>query len=1023
MPAPFSPVHIPLVSGVRQDIAAIAQDSPSQLTRAENVVFTKKGAITGRPGIRTRDAQVERGGAGTSLIANLATATATQVPAGIVSTGFPLSPNGSDTPLACWQGEGYFKRDTVWASTGPLWSLRQTKSAVLKTYDPFGVARANPAPIGQNLVAVKTVITGGSGIPFLNDAGEITSASLGALTTFTSDSNHCAAGNAMFYIDSGTGIVYMQVPGTPLPATSSVAVGTNGFTSVVAQQATSAVLAVDNFYYLAYKSSVAGDIRILRVDSSGTVTQTLIFSGLGGIQGVGLCHNGSGRLGLAWNDIGTTSLKTKVITITAGVMADAAIDKTLTGTPLNASALDLGSLVVGVTHLGQMSVLFTTSSADLYIGGRSFTTVAETPRTLLVANGLAAGREWDPLFGGVVVAGKTLIGVYNSIDQLNSSSQWIVLDATAIYSGLSTADRTVAAAGPYLGAARMTPSSVYATSTSVSFSIAEGVSFSGAERPVPVIRRAAIRRITLSLQGVQAAHVNGTTLLSGQLAHVFDGVTTRADHFAEEQPFIFGPGTFAAGPAPANLLPGSYTYQVTWEALNGRGQIIRSGASNQLTVVIGPGVGTFRITLVATKPQLWNNSSQLETTRTRLWATQRNPTSNSPLYFVSEQTSVVPSSGTPFTFIHTDESIGNEEQLYETTLTLSDMRAPGADRGIAVVNERVWVADQDRLYASKIIRPNIAPSWNTEGPNVIVLPSVLGTIQGLATVNTGLVVLCSRGAAVVTGPGVDDTGAGPGWNLQIIDGVPGMGSSSPRSVATIAAGAAFQAQDGDIWLANSAGQAAPMSRALRDSGMNTFVVDVLNLVSAPGTNSMLISHGLNGRLRVLDLENGEWGTWVFPTISPTNGLFLAPINGALWIQTATGVFSVDDGPTPAETITANVETGILRPSSPVAHGWGRLRSVSLNEIRTFPDTSMSVNVQVLADQNGRALMNKTMTVNPTDPDTIYNGSDGALEFRTSVQRCSYFRVLLQLTPANFNLEGLDLWVANTGERAPTSNRS
>lgn len=1023
MPAPFSAVHIPFISGARQDIGKIAQESPSQLRRAQNVMFTKRGHITGRPALVSRDAPVEVGGAGSSLLSSLTSAVIGAVPSGIVSTGFSTS-SGGDTPLACWQGQSYYNRNSLWVAAGSHWSLRQTKSAILKTIDPVNGQRTNPAPVGMSIVGIPTTGSSGTGFPFLNSEGEVDSISLGPLTNFVqADGNHSVAGNAVFFIDNSTGTVYGHIPGNP-PTVTQVVLAANGIIVFAGgqQQATSAVLANDGFYYLAFKTTTAGRIDILRINPVGTVTQTLSLTGLGTVQGLGVVHNGLNGLGLAWNDTASTSLKTKIITITAGVMTDSGLNVTLTGTALNLSGGDVGTLAVGLSHNGLMSVLFTLNTGSMYLGGRSFSAAVETANTSLVANGLAQGREWDPLFGGVVVAGHTLVGVMNSFDLFNQSSQWIVLDCTKLYGSSNTTDRTVVAAGPYLGAARIAPASVYSTANSVSFGVAEGIQFSGAERPVSIVRRAGIRRITLSTQGTQATHVNGVTLLSGQIPFVFDGSVIRPDHFAEEMPFIFNSTAASAG---GSLPAGSFTYQVTWESVNSRGQVTRSGASNQQTVSV---TLNQKVTVVVTKPQLWNSPSQLEFVRIRLWATQVNPTNNALLYFVTEAVDTTPSTGTPVSLIHTTQAVGTEERLYETSDTLSDMRAPGADRGIAVVAERAWVADQTTLYASKLIRPGIAVAWNSEGPNSLTLPASLGTIQGLASVNQGLVVLCSRGAAVVTGPGTDDTGAGPGWVLQIIDGVPGMGISSPRSLATTPAGVAFQAQDGDLWMANSSGQALPMSRALRDSATNT-LVDVVNLVSTTRTNLMLLSQGAAGVLRVVDLEMGQWGTWTFPAVTPSNGLFMTAINGSVWLQTTTPsvVYSVDDPAALSDAglgaYTALIETGVLRPANPVPHGWGRLRSVTPNEIRKSTDAQVSVNVQVLADQNDRVLLNKTKITNPTDTALYPGGGDGVLEFRATVQRCAYFRVLMSITPAVFDVEGLDLWVANTGEKSPSNNRS
>lgn len=69
MPSPFVPVSIPLVSGARQDLSDLDADDPSQLSIAQNVVFTARGALKGRPGLVSADAQVQRRGPGTSLSA------------------------------------------------------------------------------------------------------------------------------------------------------------------------------------------------------------------------------------------------------------------------------------------------------------------------------------------------------------------------------------------------------------------------------------------------------------------------------------------------------------------------------------------------------------------------------------------------------------------------------------------------------------------------------------------------------------------------------------------------------------------------------------------------------------------------------------------------------------------------------------------------------------------------------------------------------------------------------------------
>jgi hypothetical protein len=1025
MPAPFSPVHVPFISGVRQDLSSIAQDSPSQLQTARNCVYTKKGRVTGRPGLQTRDGQVQTVGAGGSLLANLNAAISGATPSGIVSTGYPVDgQTAGDTPLACWQGQAFYQRGTQWTFAGPAWSLRQNKSAVVRTYDPSGAARTNPVPIGPTLVGTTSPGGGTSGFPILNTSGEVTSMSLAVATHFTSDSNHCMGGDVVFYIDANTGSVYGQFPNGASPAFTEVLLATTAAsTSTTPQQITSAVLANDGFYYLAFKSSVAGRIDVLRINSSGTVTQTLSLTGLGSVANIGITHNGSGRLGLAWNNF-STALMTKVITITGGVMADSGLNVTLTGVPLNILGLDVGTLAVGTTHNGIMSVMFTINTGNLYIGGRSFTAATESSNTQLVSNGLGAEKEWDPLFGAVVVAGRTLVGVVNCIDVFNQSSQWLVLDVTSLYQSGNTTDRTVAAAGPYLGLARMMPSSWTSTANSVSFAIAEGLVFSPSTRAVPIIQRAGIRRITLTAQATQATHVNGLTLLSGQLMHVFDGVTVRPDHFPEEAPFIFSTTAAAAG---GSLPAGSFTYQATWEMVNTRGQTVRSGASNQKTVAV---TLNQKVNVVIARPQLMNSASQLEFVRVRLWATQVNPTNNAPLYFVGESVITSPSVGTPVTITHSTQATGGEEQLYETVTTLADMRAPGADRGVAYINERAWVAEQNRLYVSKLLKPNVAPAWNTEDTNVIALPASLGTIQGLAGQFQALVVVCSRGVAVVQGAGVDDTGSGAGWTLTVLDGAPGAGEISPRAVATTPNGVAYQAQDGNIWLMLPNTQVINVSRPVRDlaTSLSDRAVDAVYVPPTSSTNPMFVANGAGGELRVLDLEAGQWFTWLVTSVTPIGGRYLAAVNGAVWMQldSAPYVASLDaavGNDLISNPITATLKTGVIRPANPTAHGWGRVRSVVLNELRLSTDTQVQVNILVTADGNQRTLLSNSGTTAPNDRSLFPNGPDNALEFRTTSQRCAYCDVQLDIVPAVFSIEGLDIWAMNTGEPTPTNNRS
>jgi hypothetical protein len=1083
-------VHIPFVSGVRQDIGRIAQDNPSQLRQAQNVLFTKKGHLVPRPSLQSREASTQTA-AGQALVGSLAAAIGSAVPSGIVAAGFPaINSTDSDTPLACWQGQSYFNRAGTWEFAGTHWSLRQTKSPVLALTNPGFVGPFGPGDprvyndagvaVGKDIVGTVTEMGTTSGAPFLNSSGSIKYLATGVSGSSSnvlgnSQGQQAAANNALFAPNGtvGTTGVWAIFPTAGIngngPATTAEQ---RIFTSAGQSGGGIGACTDGTVYYVAFPDSGLGGGAtsvVLKVDATGTVLQTLNLVWTAGDMSLSQAHDicydpASNRLGVVAMSTVTGKVASKIITLVAGTMADAGIEVQHAAGPASDTANY--TAFCGVTHNGQMSVvytalstLWTTGAASTKMGtvvvtGRAFTSTTTTSSTTLNGaindNTHNYGQVWWPMFGARVVAGRTLLGVFHSYEGSNLSSQWVVMDLTNLYGASATAERTIAACGPVYGCERWRPSSgAYSDGTRLHFAVPEGLTYSASTPAAlglstPAIAKAGVRRITLEPQGVQAAHIHGTTLLSGQLMHVFDGNKIKPDHFPEETPYIFNvnTGTLTTtgyGVAGGSLAAGSYSYQATWETFNASGQVIRSGAS---PILVANGVTiNQKVVLQITKPQLWNNYGPGEFVRVRLWATKTNPTDNAPKYLVGEVVTSTPQTGFSETITHSTVATGTEEQLYETIDTLADMRAPGADRGIVVVNERVWVADQSKLYASKLIHPNIATAWNTEDTNVITLPSSLGSIQGLSSIQQTLVVMCSRGAAVVAGSGVDDTGAGQGWTLQIIEGVPGTGSASPRSVAATPSGVAYQAQDGDIWVVSVNGQATPLSRPLRNLAMQSLTtpVDVALVGATPKSNTLLVAHGPNGLLRVLDLETGQWGSWLFAGMTPTNGSFFTAISGALWLQ-FTGAFPVGSadnfeqdvsgdwmgtGNDAQAAVTSVIETGILRPGSPAAKGWGRLRSVVLNEVKSVNDgTSATYTMSVFADGNDRSLMtNKILIPKPGNPAVFRQGPDGGLEFRTSVQKCAFARVLLSIAGDGFNLEGLDLWVSNTGEKSPSNNRS
>lgn len=1025
MPAPFVPVHIPFISGVRQDLGSFASENPAQLRILENVALNKRGHIKMRAGARSRTAPVLVDSS--TLAASVAAATAGLTVGGVVSTQFS-STEGTESPLLYYQGGQLFRRDGLWMKAGQMLSFRRASSAALQTYEPPIAVMNNPIPVGAALAGIALTVNAATGLPVLGVDGEVQYVTQGATTGYAGNGlsgttgpnpNGAVAGNAAFWVQAGTGNVYVYFPGTAPAYTASVIAATGTVAGTQQFQAISAVLANDGFYYVAFISATAGRITLLRLNAAGAVTQTLNVSGLGTVAALGLSHSGANRLGLAWRDSAGPTLKTKVFTVIAGTMADAAIDLTLGIAPMNTSAVtsDTGKLHAGNTAEGAMSVLYSVGGIgpdDCYVGGRSYTAATELANWSLIGSTPPAAC---PLFAGQVVGGRTLVGIQWSLGNHNRSSQWIVLDITG--TGPHNFGRVVAS-GAANGSGRITPSSVYSSTSQLSFAVPDGITFQVGLNSVPEAHRAAVRVITLTPQPVQAAHALGNAYLTGNLTGNFDGTRIHEDHFIEETPFIDPTGSAAGG--VGTLTAGSYSYQVTWEVINGLGQVIRSGASNIYTntgVLLNQ-----KVTIAVNTPVFWEYS-EATAVRTRLWATVVNPTPGADKYFVTENLAPVRASYIGgLAMIHGAPVNTGGEVLYEGATILADMRAPGSDRGITYANERLWVADERRVYASKLLRPGIAPAWNTEGPLTLELPSSVGRVQGLGMLGDRLVVVCASGVAVVSGNGFDDTGAGVGWAVDKLDGAPGAGNISPRGVVSIPQGVAYTGFDGDIWLVQPDYSVAAISRPVRDGAVHG-AVDLSyipgRLTSEGSTNPVLMATGDEISVwRVLDLEAGQWSTWRFD-VSP-EPLYFAGVNGIPWTQVLDGadVWSVDDVPglDLGDPVNAHIRTGVLRPADQAVRGWGRIRGASIVAIPKGVATL--VQMKLLADADERVLMDKTQTYTPL---VNTKWPDDSPEFRATQQRAGFVVVDLNVANVDFEWKGLDLWVANSGEPQPSRTRS
>lgn len=1034
---PFRPVSVPFLQGARQDLSGYQTQDSSALRRAENVIFLKRGSLRGRPSIVSRDAAVQVAGGGTALSANLAAVSKGSV-AGIVPVQVADSSTATEAPLILYQGFAALLSEAAtggtWRQVGKPVMTRSTRSPALTTNRVVGISRANPVPCGTHVTGVVTTQGSSTGFPYVNDQAQVKYLATGTLANVdaASKANIAAAGDALFYATTG-GDIRVVVPGA-LPVTTDVSIrggSANVRTDTTPRQNIAAVVATEGgvtVYYVAYVSTTAGRITLKRVTAAGAISDSADVNGLGTVWGVALAYRSTGpKLGIMWIDTATATAKTKIYSWSSGTgFTDDGFNVNFAAT--TEGTTEFMGLAAGQTASDSMSCMFVTNVGSCFIGGRNWTAATQTSSFTLIGRyvGLGEGIYWEPLFGATVWSGRTVVGIARAADFTRSGgvnallhrSQWVVLDVTELYSSANTTARRVIAYGQAGGCDRIPVSSASLTGQGdLAFAVHEGATFD-ADQGVTQSRAV---RIHLRMSPVAGAAAQGLTYLSSNGHLAYDGAQLRAQCFVESTAYIQADTAAVGGGA---LPAGSYSYQATWEALNARGQVIRSGASNVKTITAAL---NDKVNVVVSLPQLWEYTTEANRVRVRLWATGTSPSAGAPLYYVTESLLTAVAATADVTLTHSASVTPTAEQLYTVGNVLDDEPAPGGDRGVALAGERLWVADQRRVYASKLLRPNVAPAWNTEGLHTLEIPSALGEIQGLAGYQDRLVVVCSDGCAVVRGPGVDDFGNGPGWGVDTLT-APGASVITPRQVVATPDGAVYQGKGGALWLLTPDGDAQRFSGPLS----NEVVTGDVTFCPAGPTNlpgdfpvventRRLFHGGFNSEpVRHFDIDMGAWSLW-----NNDADAFLThhcSINGELWgllddnqpvsFTGTTGVDALGVGD-----VISVIETGNVQVAS-TPGGWGRLRKARI--VGPLPNGTVNVTMNGTAD--GVSVIITGVVAWGSAGDSLWPRQDQP-EFWSTVQRCSQVRFLIYLSPSTFaEVTSLELEVWGGDELAPAVNR-
>ncbi len=1036
----FRPVTIPLGSGARGDLDRLALTDGPVLTQLTNVSFATKGGLTNRPSITKYSDVVTATGAGSALGAAL-DALALNKGSGIFAAPFP-GKYGAQSPLVMYQGASYVRRADVWQKVGEPLAMRVGKTVGLMSQRVFDGQRLGSVSVGPEIVGVVSSQGSAQSLPFIGLNDEIKYSGTASLAAIDEPRWTCVANNSLFYTTLA-GDVRAQISGT-LPTTTDVLLAAGVARGVAADntQRISAVHdSVSNGFYVAFVSSVAGRITILSVNgNTGTVVSTLNVNGLGTVLGCALALDATAsRAMLAWVDTAATQLKTKVFTITAGVLTDAAIDLTFNGANLTANYF--GFTLAPIASTTNAQLMYTSSTGSCIIRGRSFTAAATATTTVTLhgrLNGTDDGHFWEPLFGAVQLGstGRYIAGFqYQAAwptangNPLRHSAQWIVLDVTEQVLGAAAATtvRRVVAYSKAGQNERAAPHPAAQLSNGdIAFGVLEGITFDD----VQGVSSAAARRIRISSAAPSSADANGLMYFSTAGGHVFDGLQLKTHGFVETYPLIQrNSAVFGAGTMPA----GSYTYQATWETFNAAGQLVRSGASAPFTIAAVPALSTTSI--LVTVPQLLEYPSPQNSVRVRLWGTTASPSAGAPLYYISDTTlTAVPGAGEVQLF-QTAPTDTTQEQLYTGGGVFDDEPIPTADRGVTYALDRVWVADQENVYASKLLRTGVAPAFSTDLLSISV-PRSLGPIQGIGGNTELLIIVCANGVAQVRGAGYDDVGNGPGWVLEGLQG-PGAGLTTPRSVVTTPSGVVFEATKTISGTSTVTGLYVVAGGQVEHFSSSAPLITVPGDISYVGgttdpatarETSQLIVHGPPTQpMRVFDVEAGQWCHWTTSAIigQGGSGTYHANVNGVLWVQDQrfVGAFDGTDLYDMGNFSTGwviTLATNHLRPAS--ATGWGRLRKLVLVSKLTSGIGSMGGSVTLNYDEIGQAYGPYSLTTNPWPTDNLWPRTTW-IEIWPVVQRCTSVALTMNVNlPAGGVINAIELWVSAGAGIAPSSTR-
>lgn len=829
-----------------------------------------------------------------------------------------------------------------------------------------------------------------------------------------------------------------------------------------------------NFFVSYVTTSINNVVKILRVSTAGSVltTQT-VTSGVGNPITTTWLTNTSvatDRLVLGWTD-GTNGYHTKVYA--ASTLVDQALDVLLSG--IGSATGIQTQIVVGAAQNGQCYyaiVKLVGGNQVLEIGTRSLTAAtsgfmkAWTNYSYTPAGGFAGGNsdqgaslyiQHQPIvFQGRVLFGLSAIRNWRGTVQGGVSgpgfeqqgATWYVYDLTDQHymtgSGGSLFDPVLCAHGPWEGSQaswQCATAVIWSGNGQYSFQTVDWTQFVSRQQNSNTALGNGSTAVSTYFVDIGFAGWDGLNviqMIEPQVSHwgettVIAGSAPRAIAGGDAHPlgfqFLGSPGIRATLAAGGALPTGQYGWTAVWRWVDDRGQTTQSAPAPSLVTSGGGGVPVnSRVTLTSTPPILAERGGKVFVD---FYSTGVNPPATGAIYYlqgtVSVDTANAGTTGLTASLLMPTVVSTSGKLLYTTGGILENQPAE-ASGGAAVLGRRLWVSDGHTLAATKYGVAGDGPAFNHDGPLVVDIPPAAGAVRGLGTVDGRIVAFCARGIFASGGDGPEDVGTGPDFlSATRLSEVACQGG---RTVVSSPRGVVFQA---DAQFSGDVNASGPWLLG-RDGNIVCLTARVQTQVAAnqtlggcawlPEREWYIWPDQDQGTLLVWDIRTDAWSVWVagagftdWPTHVGTAG-------GQLWGAGGTEpvAFAPNNGQdfdTQGRDIALIINTSSVSMTDDSRLAWAKVRAFKvLGEV----GGNHTLTALVLADDTLFALPITSVAYAPGS-DTTWPTHRYAPEFRLSVSKASTLAFNLSMSPANGQLNALEIQHRPAGGRAPANFRA